>query len=234
MDRIDSGLLVVVLASVVLGGTVAANFTGRLQSFGAAPLIEEQVTTEITDTRVEDQRLYLDVKVGNPTRYELRLTGVFVRVYNETDSRLAWGSATPVGEERVVPARGALDTRLELRLTPEQADSVAAALRNGGFDVTGRQAFRLGDTELTVTISPVHVAEKEVQGGETETRSEEREVQSGENTNQVLKQSENVLKNTNYVSKNAYYVSRTVYCVQKNESPAKERGSSVPTSDAVQ
>lgn len=162
MDRIDAGLLVVVLASAALGGTVAADFTDRLQSFGAASLIEEQVTTEITDVRVEGQRLYLDVRVRNPTRYDLRLAGVFVRVFNESDSRLAWGSASPVGENAsVVPAGGSLRARLALRLTPAQADSVRAALRTGGVDVTGRQSFLLDGTELSVQISTTHVSGSE-------------------------------------------------------------------------
>lgn len=178
MDRIDAGLLVVALASVALGGTVAADFSDRLQSFGAADFVAEQVTTEVTDARVADQRLYLDVQVRNPTRYDLRLTGVFVRAFNGTDSRLAWGSATLSGDgSGVVPAGGSLRTRLALRLTPAQADALRAALRADGFEVTGRQSFRLGETQLTVPIAPTHVpaaAQTVAQQTTTERTPEER------------------------------------------------------------
>lgn len=160
MRRLDVGFALVVLASVVVGGATAANFGSRLHAVNATQFVEDEITTQITDVHVENRRLYVEEEIRNPTKYDIRLTGSFLRAFNETDSRIAWGSVTRVDDEsNVVPSRESLTVRFVLRLTPQQADRLRSAPENGGFSVTGTHSLELRDTRFTKTIAASRVNE---------------------------------------------------------------------------
>jgi hypothetical protein len=170
MERLELALVVCVAASVLLGGFVAADVGSSFRTAGLAGPVSEQVTVETTAVTLRDDRLVVTARLENPTRYRLRLTGVFAQV-SANDSRLVYGSHSysdpvaidarstrrveysislaPAGERRLRRVRG---TAADATTT---ADATGTTSADGATDVGNarlrtRYSLRLGETTLVV------------------------------------------------------------------------------------
>lgn len=162
MERTNVAFLLVVALSTVLGASVAAGFGSDLRAIDAVSVVQDRISTEITDAAIEDQRLQVTVRVHNPTRYDFRLSGSHFRVYNDTEPKLAYASGERVDDgDDLLGARNSLVLSYQIRLTPTQDRALQAALRKGDANLRGTHSLWLGDTQFSVAVGPVAVPNPE-------------------------------------------------------------------------
>ncbi|PSQ23918.1 hypothetical protein BRD01_05375 [Halobacteriales archaeon QS_8_65_32] len=139
MERLELALVVCVAASVLLGGFVAADVGSSFRTAGLAGPVSEQVTVETTAVTLRDDRLVVTARLENPTRYRLRLTGVFAQV-SANDSRLVYGSHS-YSDPVAIDARSTRRVEYSISLAP----AGERRLRR-----VRRYSLRLGETTLVV------------------------------------------------------------------------------------
>jgi hypothetical protein len=164
MERLELALVVCVAASVLLGGFVAADVGSSFRTAGLAGPVSEQVTVETTAVTLRDDRLVVTARLENPTRYRLRLTGVFAQV-SANDSRLVYGSHS-YSDPVAIDARSTRRVEYSISLAPAgerrlrrvcgtAADATGTTSADGATDVGNarlrtRYSLRLGETTLVV------------------------------------------------------------------------------------
>lgn len=155
MERANALFVLLVALSVGVGATVAADFGSEIDTVGnVVPVVQDQVTTEVTEVRIVDEQLRVTVRIDNPTGYDLRLTGAFFRMSNETDVQIVAGAATRIDDgPSTIPAKGSLRVSYEVPIHPSQVEEVRAALERGAT-LSGRLGVVLNDHSFTVQVEP--------------------------------------------------------------------------------
>lgn len=159
MRRVNLLFVAVVVGSLLSGAVAAAGFGTELRTIDTISIVEGQVGTDVESLSVADGELRVTVHLTNPTGYAIRLEGTFVRVFRDSPTQLAYGAGQRLddGPERI-PARGELTARYAVGLTPEQAERVRAAFREGPVRLTvfhslslREESFEIARTNVTVT-----------------------------------------------------------------------------------
>lgn len=149
MNRLEGAFAAVVVSSVLLGGIVAADASDSFRTVDLAGTVGPQVDIETRGTTMRGDRLLLTTTVENPTRYRLRLTGVFAQAF-ANESRLAYGSAS-FADPVAIPARSTKRVRYSIRLSPEGGQRLrAAGTGAGSVELRTRYSLRLGETLFVV------------------------------------------------------------------------------------
>lgn len=136
--------------SVALGG---AGFLVVGASVGHARTIDDvsqRTTVTVTDAAVANGGLELTVRVDNPSDYQMRTTGLYVRTHTEGDATIGFGSARPL-EGSVFLERGETATAsYRLPLSSSQARQLNETIADGGYRITGRLTLSLESGEPPV------------------------------------------------------------------------------------
>lgn len=159
MRRVNVVFVAIVVGSVLSGGVAAAGFGTELATLDTISIVEDQIRTDVTALRVEDDELWITVRLTNPTGYVIHLEGTFVRVFQGSPTQLAYGAGQRVddGAERV-PARGEVSAEYVVGLSSEQADRLRTAFEAGPVQLTvfhsltlRGESFEVARTNVTVT-----------------------------------------------------------------------------------
>lgn len=154
MNRLNLAFLFLVATAAAAGGATAVSLGRDISAVDTAVVVGDRVEISISDAAVDGDVLAVSALVHNPTRYRITYRSAFVRVFNETEPQLAYGSARRVDDGgTTVPPRGELAVSLRVRLSPGQADRLAAAM--AGDDVSMAVTLGLGyrDTRFTAVAT---------------------------------------------------------------------------------
>lgn len=133
MNRRDEVFVVVVLLSVSLGATAAADYGNTLAAKERAISLSDDIVISVSGVEVSDDSLSFTATIRNPTSATVTATGVHVNVFDGTGDRLAYGSASAF-EPILIPADTTHTVQVSVPLTTAQANSLQHVLANGdGF-----------------------------------------------------------------------------------------------------
>lgn len=130
MDGLRAAFAALLVVSVVLGGTTVLDFGDRLGAIDTAAVVDGQVSVELVDASLREDRFVATVRFENPTGVDLRVRSAKLRIYNASEQRIASGAGTRLDDNgATLPARGSLTTTYEIRVAEERRGPLRAALR---------------------------------------------------------------------------------------------------------
>lgn len=151
MRRLNVAFVAVVLAAAAVGGGAALQFHDDLGAVSTVVAVEDRIEVVVTDATLTDRGIEVSARVENPTAFEFRVPGGFVRAYNGSDAGLAFGSAERLDDNGVtLSAKGMLSVRLLATASPDQRQRLSAALETGEVGVTVTFPVYYGDARFTV------------------------------------------------------------------------------------
>lgn len=153
MHRLNQAFFVVVLALALVGGVAVADYSRTLGDLQDAGLVESQVETTVVSGDVSENTFVLEVRIENPTRFDLDLNGAYMSA-GQGGERLAYGSIVNHDEITArIPSQETVEVRYEFALSQRQAENMRAALEDGTVDVTGQHAVQLADTNFAIEFT---------------------------------------------------------------------------------
>lgn len=149
MDGLRTTFVALLVVSVVLGGTTVLDFGDRLGAVDTAAVVEGQITAEVVDVSLQDDRFTATVRYENPTGVDVRIRSARLRVYNDSDAEIAAGAGTRLDDNgTVLPGRGSLTATFRIQVT-ETGRLRAALRRDARLSVTA--GATVGDFEFTLS-----------------------------------------------------------------------------------
>lgn len=153
MHRLNQAFLAVVLVLSLFGGVAVADYSSGLGTLKDAGLVESQVETTVISGAVTNETFTLEVRVENPTRFDLQLNGAYMALSNGNE-RVAYGSIVNHDElPPGIPPKDSVRIRYELALSQHQAEELRAALEDGPVEVAGRHGVQLEDTSFSIEFT---------------------------------------------------------------------------------
>lgn len=153
MHRLNQAFLLVTLALGLLGGVAVADYSQTLGTLEDAGLVESQIETTIVSGEVVDGQFVLEVRIENPTRFDLELNGAYMAASTGAE-RIAYGTIVNHGEiPDTIPPRDSVTVTYEFALSQQQAEKLRAAMESGTVEVTGRHAVQLAETKFAIEFT---------------------------------------------------------------------------------
>lgn len=148
MDGVRAAFAAVLIASAVLGGITVADFGNRLDATDTTGVVKSQVTTELVDATVREDRFVATVRFENPTKVDLRVLGAKLRVFNDSEGRLVSGPADRLDDNgETLPGGGSLTATYAVSFAEPERGRVLAALE-GDATLAMSTSMRLGDVQF--------------------------------------------------------------------------------------
>jgi hypothetical protein len=157
--QVNAAFAAVVVAAVLAGGVTATDFGMQLRTIDTIGVVEGQLDSTVTALRVDGGELRLTVRLANPTGYAIDLRGTFVRVFHDGPNQIAYGAGQRADDGPTrLPPRGSLSATYVVGLSPDQAQRLRSAVREGPVRLTvfhsmalRGEPFELARTNVTVT-----------------------------------------------------------------------------------
>lgn len=133
------------------GGVAAASFGTELRTVDTITLIRGQIDSDVTSFQVVGDELHVSVRLANPTGFDVRLSGTFVRVFADEETQVVFGAGERVDDgSTVIESRSELSARYIVRLTPTQAERLRSAVEAGPVRVRLFHSMSLGDEPFQI------------------------------------------------------------------------------------
>ncbi len=164
MNSREAVFVGLVAVSLVLGGVTALDFGDRLGDIDTATDIEGEMTVNLANAAVEDDRFVATVRIHNPTDSTVVLQNAGLRIHNDSVQRIAAGPGRRLddGPSEVGPG-DTVEATFGLRLSDDGQQRVQSALgRDARLSMNIGMRYR--STEFDVIASDLPAAES---GGET-------------------------------------------------------------------
>lgn len=157
MDGLRVAFVALLVVSVVLGGTTVLDFGDRLGAADTITVVERQVSVEVVDASLQDDRFTATVRFENPTGVDLRIRSARLRVYNDSDVEIASGAGTRLDDNgTALPGRGSLTATFRIQVT--ETERLRAALRRDArLSVTA--GATLDDRQFTLSRPELNASE---------------------------------------------------------------------------
>jgi len=156
MRRVNGFFVSIMIGALLSGVVAAAGFGTELSTIDTISVIENQVSTDVETLRLVDRELRVTVRLSNPTGFTIGLEGTFVRVFEDSPKQLAYGAGQRIDDgQATVPARGELTATYAVRLSPDQADEVRSAFREGPVRLTVFHSLSLRDKTFEIARTNV-------------------------------------------------------------------------------
>lgn len=161
MDALRVAFAALLVLSVSLGGVTAVDFRDRLQSTDDSFAVGDQVTAELVESDLREDRFVATVRLENPTQFDVEVLSARLRVYNTTDAKIVDGPADRLDDNgRALPAGGSLTVTYAVDLTAEGKRDLRGARRNEAL-LSAIIKMNVGDVEFTYNRKGMDVTEEE-------------------------------------------------------------------------
>ncbi|PSQ15246.1 hypothetical protein BRD00_14795 [Halobacteriales archaeon QS_8_69_26] len=159
MDQLRVAFAALLILSVSIGGVTAVDFRDRLDSIGTSTIVKEQITAELVDSELREDRFVATIRLENPTQFDVIVESARFRVYNRTTPLIADGAGERLDDNgEVLPAGEALTVTYAIGFSPDQERNLREARRNEAL-LSATFSMRIGDVSFTVNRKGLDVTE---------------------------------------------------------------------------